>query len=66
MTTDKNISSLDDFSFPISKDTFIILDDATVHRNRLIKELCSISEKRGLFIFFLLPYSTYLNIAETL
>ena len=32
----------------------------------LIKELCPIWEKRGLFLFFLPPYSPHLNIAESL
>ena len=66
MTADKIVSFLDDFSFRIRKDTFIVLDNATVHRNRWIKELRPIWEKRGLFIFFLPPYSPHLNIAETL
>ena len=66
MTADKIVSFLDDFSFRISKDTFIVLDNATVHRNRWIRELRPIWEKRGLFIFFLPPYSPHLNIAETL
>ena len=66
MTADKIVSYLDDFSFRIRKNTFIVLDNATVHRNRWIKELRPIWEKRGLFIFFLPPYSPHLNIAETL
>ncbi|RRD87450.1 IS630 family transposase [Bacteroides heparinolyticus] len=66
MTADKVVSFLDDFSFRISKDTFVVLDNASVHRNRWIKELRPIWEKRGLFIFFLPPYSPHLNIAETL
>lgn len=66
MTADKIVSFLDDFSFRINKDTFIVLDNATVHRNRWIKELRPIWEKRGLFLFFLPPYSPHLNIAETL
>ena len=66
MTADKIVSFLDDFSFRIQKDTFVVLDNATVHRNRWIKELRPIWEKRGLFIFFLPPYSPHLNIAETL
>lgn len=65
MTADKVVSFLDDFSFRISKDTFVVLDNATVHRNRWIKELRPIWEKRGLFIFYLPPYSPHLNIAET-
>ena len=66
MTADKVVSFLDDFSFRISKDTFVVLDNATIHRNRWIKELRPIWEKRGLFIFYLPPYSPHLNIAETL
>lgn len=59
MTADKMVSFLDDFSFRISA-------TATVHRNRWVKELRPIWEKRGLFLFFLPPYSPHLNIAETL
>jgi len=66
MTADRIVSFLDDFSFPIRKDTFVVLDNATVYRNRWIKELRSVWEKRGLFIFFLPPYSPHLNIADTL
>ena len=36
------------------------------HRNKKIKELRPIWEQRGLFLFFLPPYSPQLNIAETL
>lgn len=37
-----------------------------VHRNKKIKELRPLWEQRGLFLFFLPPYSPQLNIAETL
>lgn len=53
MTAGKIVSFLDDFSFRIGKDTFVVLDNATVHRNKWIKEFRPIWEKRGLFIFFL-------------
>ncbi len=66
MTADKVISFLDDFSFNLEMDTFVVLDNASVHRNKKIKELRPIWEKRGLFLFFLPPYSPQLNIAETL
>ncbi|MBQ6964151.1 MAG: transposase [Bacteroidaceae bacterium] len=66
MTTDKIVSFLDDFSFRISRDTFVVLDNAMVHQNRWIKELRPIWENRGLLLFFLPPYSPHLNIAETL
>ena len=66
MTADRIVGFLDDFSFRIPQDTFVVFDNATVHRNRWIKELRPVWEKRGLFIFFLPPHSPHLNIAETL
>ena len=38
MTADKIVSFLDDFSFRIRKNTFVVFDNATVHRNRWISE----------------------------
>lgn len=66
ITADKVVSFLDAFSFRVSKDTFVVLDNATVHRNHKIRELRPLWEKRGLFLFYLPPYSPHLNIAETL
>lgn len=66
ISMDKVADFLDRFSFRIKKDTFIVLDNASVHRGTLIAELKPIWEKRGLFLFFLPPYSPHLNIAETL
>ncbi|MDY6004521.1 MAG: transposase [Parabacteroides sp.] len=53
-------------SFRIRKNTFVVLDNASVHRCKLMRELRPVWEKRGLFLFFLPPYSPHLNIAETL
>ena len=66
ITADKVADILDRFSFRIKKDTFLVLDNAKIHRCKLINELRPIWEKRGLFLFFLPPYSPHLNIAETL
>ena len=66
MTADKVADFLDRLSFRIRKNTFVVLDNASVHRCKLMKELRPIWEKRGLFLFFLPPYSPHLNIAETL
>jgi transposase len=66
ITADKVVSFLDTFSFHVRKDTFVVLDNATVHRNHKIGELRPLWEKRGLFLFYLPPYSPHLNIAETL
>lgn len=66
ITADKVVGFLDTFSLGVRKDTFVVLDNATVHRNHKIRELRPIWEKRGLFLFYLPPYSPHLNIAETL
>ena len=66
MTADKVADFLDRMSLRISRRTFVVLDNASVHRCRLMRELRPVWEKRGLFLFFLPPYSPHLNIAETL
>jgi transposase len=66
ITADKVVDFLDAFSFQVREQTFVVLDNATVHRNHKIRELRPVWEKRGLFLFYLPPYSPHLNIAETL
>ena len=66
ITADKLADFLDQLSFRIRKETFLVLDNAKIHRCKLISELRPVWEKRGLFLFFLPPYSPHLNIAETL
>lgn len=66
ITTEKVADFLDKFSMTIKKETFIVLDNAKVHRSKLMMEMRRIWEKRGLYLFFLPPYSPHLNIAETL
>ena len=43
---------LDKMSLQVRKRTFVVLDNAMVHRNAKLKELRSIWESRGLFLFF--------------
>lgn len=66
INADKFISFMDDFSLRIKKKTFVVFDNSTVHRNKKVNELRPIWEERGLYIFYLPPYSPELNIAETL
>lgn len=66
MTADKVADFIDRLSLRIHKNTFVVLDSASIHRCKLMRELRPIWEKRGLFLFFLPPYSPHLNIAETL
>lgn len=65
MTSEKIADFIDKFSVTIKKETVIVLDNASVHRSKLMQEMIKIWEKRGLYIFFLPPYSPHLNIAET-
>lgn len=60
------IETLDALSFNIAKPTVIVLDNARVHTARKIKELLKIWQSRGLYIFYLPPYSPHLNIIERL
>jgi len=71
-TTEQNIDAqfileyFEKFSFEIHKETFIVLDNASVHRAKIIRERIPFWQNRGLFLFFLPPYSPHLNIAETI
>jgi len=58
---------LDRLSFrPKTRNIVVVLDNASVHRCRTIKVMRPVWESRGLFLFYLPPYSPHLNIAETL
>ena len=57
---------IDEFSTSITRPTFIVLDNASVHTGGMMKEYIDKWRERGLYIFFLPPYSPHLNIAETL
>ena len=67
ITAEKLADFLDRMSLrPRQRDTVIVLDNASIHRSKLIKGLRPVWENRGLFLFYLPPYSPHLNIAETL
>ena len=57
---------IDSFSLTIARPAFIVLDNASVHTGGRMKESLDKWRERGLYIFFLPPYSPQLNIAETL
>ena len=71
-TSTKNVNAafvletLEKLSFQLSKTTVIVLDNARVHTARKIKERLRIWQKRGLYVFYLPPYSPHLNIIERL
>ena len=67
ITADKVADFLDKMSFrPKPRNVVIVLDNASIHRSSKMKELRPVWERRGLFLFYLPPYSPHLNIAETL
>lgn len=71
-TTRENITAqfifekFERFSMNVKKPTVVVLDNATVHRAKIIKERKSVWQQRGLFLFYLPRYSPHLNIVETL
>lgn len=65
--TAKVAGFLDRFFFKSrTRNTFIAPYNALVHHYHNTKELRPAWEKKGLFLFFLPPYSPLLNLAETL
>ena len=71
-TTPENIDAdfilqqLENLSRNIRKQTVVVLDNATVHVAKKIKERFNCWQERGLYIFYLPPYSPHLNIIERL
>lgn len=57
---------LDEFSLKIHKLTVVVLDNARIHTAHKIKERLEVWQNRGLYIFYLPPYSPHLNIIERL
>lgn len=60
------LEKLDMLSFSIDQPTYIVLDNASLHRAKIIGERSKVWQSRGLYLFFLPPYSPHLNIAETM
>lgn len=71
-TTDHNIGAqfifeqFEKVSLSLKKLTVVVLDNASAHRARIIKERVAVWQRRGLFLFYLPRYSPHLNIVETL
>lgn len=66
ITADMVLELLDSFSFNLKKLTVVVLDNAAIHKTHKIKERLLFWQNRGLFLFFLPPYSPQLNIIEIL
>ena len=71
-TTGENITAhfifekFERLSMSVKKLTVVVLDNAAVHRAKIIKEQKAVWQQRGLFLFYLPRYSPHLNIVETL
>jgi transposase len=66
ITSDFIIEQFERLSFSIRRVTVVVLDNAGVHTSKKVQHQRSYWQARGLFIFYLPPYSPHLNIAETL
>lgn len=66
MTSNFIIEQLERLSFSAKQVTVVVLDNARVHTSQQVAERRPYWQRRGLFIFYLPPYSPHLNIAETL
>ena len=68
--TDKSVNSayvinfLEAFSMTLYKPTVVVLDNASVHTAKSLKHCLEGWQQRGLYIFYLPPYSPHLNIIE--
>lgn len=60
------IEQFERLSLSIKKMTVVVLDNARVHTSQQVQECRPFWQRRGLFIFYLPPYSPHLNIAERL
>lgn len=60
------IEMLDEISWKITRKTVVVLDNASSHRSKKVNAMLEIWQNRGLYIFFLPPYSPQLNLIERL
>lgn len=64
ITADFIVTFLDELSMKIRKQTVIVLDNARVHTAQKVKACFQDWQHRGLYVFYLPPYSPHLNIIE--
>jgi len=60
------VEELEQLSLNIGKQTVVVLDNASVHTAQKVRECLQTWQQRGLYIFYLPPYSPHLNLAERL
>lgn len=57
---------LERLSFELKRSTVVVLDNAPAHVAKGVQERRRFWQERGLFVFYLPPYSPHLNIVEIL
>jgi hypothetical protein len=62
ITAEFVLEQLDRLSFDIKIQTVVVLDNARIHTAHKIKERLEYWQKRGLYIFYLPPYSGVISI----
>lgn len=60
------IEQLEALSFRLERFTVVVMDNARVHTSKAIQERRVFWAERGLYLFYLPPYSPHLNIIEVL
>jgi transposase len=66
INSDVVIACIDDFCEKITKKTFLIMDNSSVHQNNFLWDKENEWKEKGLEIFFFPNYSPHLNIIEIL
>lgn len=66
INSNRVIEIFEDLSQDLEKETWVILDNASFHCSNAIKARRKQWEKRGLYLYYLPPYSPHLNLIERL
>ena len=66
ITGERLAGYIDEFVEKMERTTVLVLDNASIHRKGTVYRKLEEWKKKGLYVFFLPPYSPQLNIAEIL
>ena len=66
INSNRVIEIFDRMTKQLEKETWIILDNASFHRSKTVKNKIKQWEEKGLFLYYLPPYSPHLNLIERL
>jgi transposase len=60
------VNQLEGLSWQLTKPTVVVLDNARIHTANQVRQRLGDWHRRGLYLFYLPPYSPHLNLAERL